>query len=161
VSFTDGVSLVGGPSYTYLVQAYDSPPDLPGFVSQSQAVTQGLVHTTSYSTTIAYALSASTALDRNAIRPMGAPNEQKVNIRFVVTEPGKVNIKVFTLNGTFVKELVNRDFPTGVYGLADSTYPLSWDARNMNGTLVASGVYLISTEMAGGHQEFQKVAVIK
>ncbi len=161
VDFTDGVSLVGGPSYTYLIQAYDAPPDLPGFVSPSQAVTQGLVHTTSYSTIIAYALSASTALDRNAIRPMGAPNEQKVNIRFVVTQPGKVNIKVFSLNGTFVKELVNNDFATGVYGLPGSTYPLSWDARNMNGTLVASGVYLISTEMAGGHQEFQKVAVIK
>jgi hypothetical protein len=92
---------------------------------------------------------------------MGASNEQKVNIRFVVTEPGRVNIKVYSLNGTFVKELVNSDFATGVYGLPGSTYPLSWDARNMNGTLVASGVYLISTEMAGGHQEFQKVAVIK
>ena len=161
VTFADGVSLVGGPSYTYLVQAFDAPPDIPGFISQGQAVTQGLVHATSYLTSIAYSLNASTALDRNAVRPFGAANEQNVNIRFVVTQQGKVNIKVYSLNGTFVRELVNRDFVPGVYGLPNSTYPLSWDARNMNGALVASGVYLISTEMAGGHQEFQKVAVIK
>jgi hypothetical protein len=46
-------------------------------------------------------------------------------------------------------------------GMAAGVYWTSWDATNMNGTLVASGVYLISTESPGPHQEFQKVAVIK
>ena len=118
------------------------------------AATQGLVHTATYSAATAYPISNNTALDRNAIRPFGKPNEQLVNIRFVVTSNGKVEIKVYSLNGTFVKELINGFFQTGIHWT-------SWDAHNMNGSLVASGVYLITTESPGGHQEFSKVAVIK
>ncbi len=153
VVYFDQTQLVNGPTYTYLVQAFDSPPDLP--VPLSQAVTQGLVHTTPYNIVTAYPVSSNTALDRNAIRPFSAlPNEKVVNIRFVVTSQGNVNIKVYSLNGTFVRELVNTSYPPGIHWT-------SWDAKNMNGNLVATGVYLISTESPGGHQEFQKVAVIK
>jgi hypothetical protein len=152
VTYFDQVELVGGPTYTYLVQAFDAPPDLP--VSVRNNLTQGLVHTANYDLVTAYPVGSNTALDRNAIRPFGASNEQKVNIRFVSSDQGRVNIKVYTLNGTFVKELVNADYGAGIHWT-------SWDATNKNGSLVASGVYLISTESPGGHQEFQKVAVIK
>jgi hypothetical protein len=141
-TYTDPVTLIGGTAYTYLVRAYDVPGDNPG-----------MAHETPYNLVTAYPLAASTALDRNALRPFGALNEQVVNIRFVVTNPGNVNIKVYTLNGTFVKELVNTSYGIGVYWT-------SWDAHNMNGNLVASGVYLVTTAM-NGHQEIQKIAVIK
>ncbi|HJT25653.1 MAG TPA: hypothetical protein VJ873_13845, partial [bacterium] len=153
VSYFDQVTLVGGKTYTYLVQAFDRPPDLP--VPLSQAVTEGLVHETNYQPVNAYPISPNTALDRNSIRPFGAPNEQVVNIRFVVAgNGGNVDIKVYTLNGTFVKELVNQNYSPGIYWT-------KWDAHNRNGNWVASGVYLITTESPGGHQEFEKVAVIK
>jgi hypothetical protein len=53
-----------------------------------------------------------------------------------------------------VKELVKGSYQPGIFWT-------QWDARNMNGNLVASGVYFITTESPGGHQEFSKVAVIK
>ncbi len=81
--------------------------------------------------------------------------ENLVNIRFVVTTPGNVTIKVYTLDGTFIEPLVNQVYyQPGIYWT-------SWDAHNLNKSLVASGVYLITTESPGGHQEFSKVAVIK
>jgi hypothetical protein len=119
------------------------------------------VHETPYDLAVAKGLSASTALDRNTIRPNGAPNEAVVNVRLVVESQQRVVVKVFTLGGTFVKELVDEDLPKGVYGLPGSLTPIQWNATNMNGTPVASGVYLIATEMSGGHREFQKVAVIR
>ena len=140
VSYFHQVQLVGGTAHTYLIQAYDSPPDLP--VPLSQAATQGLAHASSYNPVTAYPISPNTALDRNAIRPFGAANEKLVNIRFVVASQGHVNIKVYTLNGTFVKELVNTDYSAGIHWT-------SWDAHNMNGTLVASGVYLITAPIPG------------
>ena len=153
VSYFDEVPLVGGKTYTYLVQAFDHPPDLP--VPLSQAVTEGWVHETTYQPVNAYPISPNTALDRNAIRPFGASNERVVNIRFIVPSPGNVDIKVYTLNGTFVEELVNQ------YYSQAGIYWTKWDAHNRFGSMVASGVYLITTESPGGHQEFEKVAVIK
>jgi len=71
-----------------------------------------------------------------------------------------VRIKVYNLSGTFIKELFHQSLGVGVY-YKNLSYPdLQWDGKNMNGTLVASGVYLITTEMAD-HQEIDKVAVIK
>lgn len=151
VTYFDQVPLVNGNTNTYLVQAFDAPPDLP--VPLSQAATQGLVHTTTYNPVTAHAITPNTALDRNALRPFGAPNEQVVNIRFVVSDPGHVNIKVYNLAGTYITELVNNDYSPGIFWT-------SWDAHNRFGSLVASGVYLITTE-SPGHQEFSKIAVIK
>ena len=146
VNYLDPVQLVNGETYTYLVRAYDAPPDVP-------VTNVNMIHETPYDPITAYPLNAGAALDRNAIRPFGAGNEQVVNIRFVVTNPGNVEIKVYTLSGTFVKEVVNKFYDTGVWWS-------SWNAHNMNGTLVASGVYLVTVEM-NGHQEIDKVAVIK
>jgi hypothetical protein len=152
-NYFDQVQLINGSTLTYLVQAFDNPPDLP--VALAAAVTEGLVHVSPYNPVTAYPISPNTALDRNAIRPFGASNEQLVNIRFIVTAPGNVTIKVYTLDGTFIEALVNKvSYQPGIYWT-------SWDAHNMNRNLVASGVYLITTESPGGHQEFSKVAVIK
>ncbi len=152
--YFDQVQLIAGGTYTYLVQAFDLPPNLT--VPLSQAITTELVHEADYQPVNAYPISPDTALDRNAIRPYGAANERVVNIRFIVspTSGGNVQIKVYSLSGQFIKELVNQSYPEGIFWT-------QWDATNMNGRLVASGVYLITTQSPGGHQEFEKVAVIK
>ena len=151
-SYTDDVSIINGSNYTYTVYAYDAPPNV-------NTNDPNMVHESPYNSIFAPSISASTALDRNSLRPFGAPNEQVVDIRFVVTKPGNVQIKVYSLSGTFIKQLVNQHFEVGVYGIGGN-YPLQWDGRNAAGNLVASGVYLITTEM-NGLQEIDKIAVIK
>jgi hypothetical protein len=153
LSYTDQVSIINGAAYTYVVYAYDAPPN----VNTSNS---SMVHETTYNTVTATGLSASTALDRNSLRPFGSSNEQVVDIRFVVTSAGNVQIKVYSLSGTFIKQLVNQNFGIGVYGGVGDPNPVQWDGRNANGNLVASGVYLITTEM-NGLQQIDKIAVIK
>ena len=75
-----------------------------------------------------------------------------------VTATGMVTIKVFNLSGTFIKELFHQSLGVGVY--YKNIGGLQWDGTNMNGSYVASGVYLITTDMPN-HQEIDKVAVIK
>ena len=79
-------------------------------------------------------------MDRNSLRPFGADNERSVNIRFVVTEDGRVSIKVYALSGVFVKQLVDDTFTKGIHWS-------KWDGTNRDGQRVASGVYLITTTM--------------
>jgi|GEM_PF-1652042 len=153
LSYSDPVQLVNGSAYTYLIWAFDAPAG----VDTSNV---NMVHETPYSPITAYPLSAGAALDRNAIRPNGASNERVVHVRFAVTKQGKVEIKVYSLTGTYIKTLFSNDnVGIGVWGLGDP-YPVSWDAHNMAGNMVASGVYLITVEMSD-HQEIDKVAVIK
>lgn len=151
-SYTDDVTIINGTTYTYLVKAFDAPPN----VNTSDP---NMVHETTYNTITANGLTASVALDRNSIRPYGASNEQQVHIRFVVTNPSNVTIKVYSISGVFIKQLVSQYFNVGVYGVGGN-YPLQWDGRNANGDLVASGVYMITTEM-NGLQDIEKIAVIK
>ncbi len=152
-SCLDPVSILNETSYTYTVYAFDAPPN----VNTSDP---NMIHQSPYGTILAPSLSTSTALDRNSLRPFGAPNEQVVDIRFVVTSPGNVQIKVYSLSGTFIKQLVNRNFGIGIFGGPGDPNPVQWDGRNTNGNLVASGVYLITTEM-NGLQQIDKIAVIK
>lgn len=152
-SYIDPVTIINGSSYTYEVFAFDAPPNV-------NTNNPNMIHQSVYGTITAAGLTESVALDRNSLRPFGASNEQVVHVRFVVTAPTNVQIKVYTLSGVFVKQLVNQSFGTGIYGIASSSYPLVWDGHNASGDLVASGVYLITTEM-NGLQTIDKIAVIK
>ena len=127
---------------TYQVRAYDAPADAPE-----------MAHESCYPSVTVDSLSAKTALDRNSLRPFGADNERSVNIRFVVTEDGRVSIKVYALSGVFVKQLVDDTFTKGIHWS-------KWDGTNRDGQRVASGVYLITTTMPN-RREVQKIAVIK
>jgi fibronectin type 3 domain-containing protein len=141
-STLDPVDVLSGDSRTYQIRAYDNPPDEPG-----------MVHETAYPAIRVDSLTADTALDRNAIRPNGTTQERSVNIRFVVTQNGNVSIKVYSISGVLVKNLLHDTFEKGVHWT-------SWDATNGNGQRVASGVYLVTTTMPN-RQEVCKVAVIK
>ena len=141
-TYLDVVDILSGDARTYQVRAYDNPPDAPD-----------MAHETSYPSVRVDSLTADTALDRNAIRPYGATQERTVNIRFVVTQEGGVSMKVYSISGVLVKELVHESFAKGVHWT-------SWDAKNSNGQLVASGVYLVTTTMPN-RKEACKIAVIK
>jgi fibronectin type 3 domain-containing protein len=142
-SFLDtSANLLGNSDYTYLIQAFDNPPN-----------NEGVVHVTSYNVVTAYPFQAQTALNLNAIRPFGSPNAQAVGIRFIVTDPGRVVMRVYTLSGVFIKQLINQNYGTGIHWI-------QWNGTNQSGQLVASGVYLIMTQMAN-YQSINKIAVIK
>ena len=120
------------------------------------------LHFSSYNVVTAFPVEASTALDLNAIRPNDLDSTRHVvNLRLAVTKAGMVTIKVYSLTGVFIKQLFHQSMAVGVYYKDHHLYPgLSWDGKNMNGSLMADGVYLITTEMSD-HQEIDKVAVIK
>ncbi len=141
-TFLDPVDVLSGDSRTYLVRAYDIPPDEPN-----------ISHESAYDPVRVDSLVAQTALDRNALRPFGLPNERVLNIRFIVTAPGNVTIKAYNLLGTYVRTLFDGAVASGIHWA-------SWDGKNMNGQLVSSGVYLITTKMPN-RQEVNKVAVVK
>jgi fibronectin type 3 domain-containing protein len=141
-TFLDQVDILSGESRTYQVRAYDNPPDEPD-----------MFHETTYPAVRVDSLTADTALDRNAIRPFGSTQERTVNVRFAVTQNGNVSIKVYSISGVLVKELLHDSFDKGIHWT-------SWDATNSNGQRVASGVYLITTIMPN-RKEVCKVAVIK
>ncbi len=141
-TYTDPVDVLGGPTRTYLVRAYDDTEGDPG-----------LAHESAYELVRVAPLQARTALDRNSLRPFGGPDEKTVNIRFVVTQEGRVTLKVYSLSGVYVKQLVDARYGQGIHWT-------SWDGKNDRGEWVASGVYLITTFMEN-RREVQKIAVVK
>lgn len=141
-TYTDPVDVLGGPVRSYRVTACDDPDGDPG-----------AAHETPYDLVSVAPLKARTALDRNVLRPLGTDAERRVNLRFVVTRPGSVSIRVYTLSGTPVKRLVAGNYPEGIHWT-------SWDGRNESGDTVASGVYLVTT-VSDQHREVQKIAVVK
>ncbi len=78
---------------------------------------------------------------------------EKATVKYAVTSPGRVVIKLFTNTGIYVATLLDQDMPAGK-GSVD------WDGRNVNGSGVASGIYVVSIE-APGIRKTQKIAIVK
>lgn len=66
---------------------------------------------------------------------------------------GNAFVGVYTLGGRLVKKLMNEVKPIG-------TYALSWDGRNEEGEIVASGIYLVRVQSTR-FKKVLKVAVVK
>ena len=93
------------------------------------------------------------ALKDSLFRPLKNP-AVKCKINVTLFAGGNVTIKAYTINGGFVKTIYNGPQSTG----AAVTY--SWDGKNSDGTVVASGLYLIHISGPGTHIT-EKVVVIK
>lgn len=78
---------------------------------------------------------------------------QKTTIKYSTLEPGRVVIKLYTVTGTYISTLVDADMPAG-------RGTLDWDGRNLSGSVVASGIYLLRIDAPGIHKT-QKVAIVK
>jgi len=78
---------------------------------------------------------------------------QKATIKYATTANGRIVIKLYTVTGTFVATLLDADMPAG-------RGSMDWDGRNVSGSVVASGVYLLHIE-APGISKTQKIAIIK
>jgi hypothetical protein len=94
---------------------------------------------------------------RNAFNPALG---ESVPIQFAIQRPGRVWVKVFTLNGEYVATVFDEDVAAASPELPFLSERKAWDGRNADGQLVASGVYLLHME----GPEFRsnaRVAVIK
>ena len=78
---------------------------------------------------------------------------QKTTIKYATSSAGHVVIKLFTVTGTYVATLLDADMPAGRGNI-------DWDGRNVTGSVVASGIYLLRIDAPGIHKT-QKIAVIK
>jgi flagellar hook assembly protein FlgD len=63
------------------------------------------------------------------------PFNPKTTISYTIAKANIVNLSIFSINGTLVKELVNGYMPSG-------DHALEWDGSDKNNNRVASGVYL-------------------
>ena len=106
----------------------------------------------------AYAMSrppeALITLTDNLMRPLKNP-AVKCRINVTLFAAGNVSIKVYTLDGNFVKTVF--DGPAAAGSLAPVP---AWDAGNEDGALVASGLYLVHVN-GPGTSKTVKVVVIK
>jgi hypothetical protein len=87
---------------------------------------------------------------RNSFNPARG---ESVPMTVSLTQRGTLTVVIFTRSGTKVRELINQESGPGVL-------PLTWDGKNANGEVVASGVYVIYVHAAEG-QAKRLVAVIK
>ena len=86
---------------------------------------------------------------------------ETLKLNYVLTQSGNVKLRVYTLSGAFVTELIN----TNIAGAISGQNPyysadLYWDGRNKAGEKVASGVYLLTLETPGA-RVIEKVAVVR
>ncbi len=84
-----------------------------------------------------------------------------LKLHYVLVQSGKIKLRIYTLSGAFVTELVDAD----ITGNIDSQNPYEsddfyWDGKNKAGQKVASGVYILSLETPHS-RVIEKVAVVK
>ncbi|MDD5304799.1 MAG: PepSY domain-containing protein [Elusimicrobia bacterium] len=78
---------------------------------------------------------------------------EKATVKYATLTAGRVAIKLYTVTGTYIATLLDADMPPG-RGNVD------WDGRNVSGSVVASGIYLLRIDAPGIHKT-QKIAIIK
>jgi len=89
------------------------------------------------------------ALRQNAPNPFS----DETSVRFLIPQPGQVNLDVFDVAGRLVTRLVNGALPAG-------THEARWDGRDASGSRVASGVYLLKLS-SGGESRAKQVVLTK
>ncbi len=86
---------------------------------------------------------------------------QTLTMHYYITEAGHLRIRIYTLSGEFVNELIDTQITDALS--ADNPFesqPFYWDGTNRAGKKVASGLYLISMEI-GADRVIEKIAVVR
>jgi hypothetical protein len=88
-------------------------------------------------------------------------NGDTLKLHYYITEAGHLRIRIYTLSGAFVNELID----TQITDSLSADNPLEsqdfyWDGTNRAGKKVASGLYLISMEI-GADRVISRIAVVR
>ncbi len=78
---------------------------------------------------------------------------EKATVKYATLTPGRVVIKLFTVTGIYVATLFDAETGAG-------RGSMDWDGRNLKGSVVASGIYLLRIDAPGIHKT-KKIAIIK
>lgn len=81
------------------------------------------------------------------------PFNPVTHIRFSITQPGPVGLRVYNIAGQLVQTLVNDTRPAGVYNV-------QWFGRSNQGHSVASGVYLCELTAAAEQKQMTRKMVL-
>ncbi|HVA67118.1 MAG TPA: hypothetical protein VNK24_09385 [Elusimicrobiota bacterium] len=157
------------PSYLAVISTADASGAMsgklqiqPGFAARYPAVGSVSVEifgTDSLNDTVSFGLSdalnlAGNTTDMQAWNNVFDPLQgQKTTVKYQLQSPGHVSLKLYTLSGTLVETLLDSDEPAG-QGSVD------WYGKNLRGSTVASGVYLLHIN-GPGISKTQKIVVVK
>ncbi|OGS40640.1 MAG: hypothetical protein A2506_00560 [Elusimicrobia bacterium RIFOXYD12_FULL_66_9] len=92
----------------------------------------------------------SLAAYNNLFNPL---RDEKATIKYAVSSPGRLSVKLYTVTGSLVLTLFDDVVPAGKGSL-------DWNGRNMGGAAVASGVYIVRAQ-GPGLDKTQKIAIVK
>ena len=81
------------------------------------------------------------------------PFNPSTKIKFIIVELNKVSIKVYNILGKEITTLLEEELSPG-------SYTISWEARDSNGQLLPSGVYLIQLN-AGNYTKVIKALLMR
>jgi|GEM_PF-7048702 len=91
----------------------------------------------------------------NVVKLKEAKQEKKeVRIRYTLSEPRKIELKIYTVNGELVKTLVDKELQD------EGEHEMRWDVKDKNGNYVNSGVYMVYFK-AGKMTKVAKIIVVK
>ncbi|MDD5686672.1 MAG: hypothetical protein PHE88_02420 [Elusimicrobia bacterium] len=74
-------------------------------------------------------------------------------VYYNTTIPGHITIKLYTIDGIFIKSLVDNDVVAG-------TYSVDWYGKNSGEDVVASGIYYVHIE-GPGFKQTKKICIVK
>ena len=90
------------------------------------------------------------------------PGEQPTTIAYKLRDNATVTMKIYTLTGGLVFE---KQFASGTTGGIAGLNEFQWDGRNGDGTVVASGGYIVYIQADGNgetlHQMRRKIGVVR
>ncbi len=81
------------------------------------------------------------------------PFNPSTNIRFEISQPGRVTLAVYDVSGHVIAEIRDDWYPTG-------TFEAGWDGLNQTGAAVSSGIYYLRMQM-GDRQQVQRMMLIR
>ncbi len=81
------------------------------------------------------------------------PFNPSTQIEFWLPRSGKVSLEVFNIEGRRVRRLAGGFYPAGAH-------TFSWDGKDENGSLVASGIYFYKV-VSGEYQSVRKMILLK
>jgi flagellar hook assembly protein FlgD len=90
------------------------------------------------------------ALEQNAPNPF---NPQTV-IGYSVSQPGRVEIRIFGAGGALVRRFVEHRAAAG-------RYAVRWNGTDDSGRRLGSGVYFYEIETQGGYRAARKLLLLK
>jgi hypothetical protein len=87
---------------------------------------------------------------------INSDRRERTFLDFRMLRPGRVSIQVFTLDGTLVRNIEQRQWPAS----GDRYHRVYWDGTNSSGRPVARGMYFVRV-IAPDIDEIRKVMVVR